>query len=112
MYKIMQGKYDQEACPNMKLREGTTRGNNNKYSRLGLEPRSGPTNTPITLIDAWNNLPDSIIGAGTMGTFERRLDRFWRDQEGLFDCDQQLETSSRNSGHRNVPSDSNSDLDI
>ena len=30
MYKIMQGKYDQEACPNIKLREGTTRGNNKK----------------------------------------------------------------------------------
>ena len=45
-----------------------------------------------------------------MGTFERRLDRFWRDQEVLFDCDQQLEASSRNPGHRIVPSDS--DLDI
>ena len=30
MYKIMQGKYDQEACPNIKLREGTPRGNNKK----------------------------------------------------------------------------------
>ena len=112
MYNIMQEKYDQEACPNIKLREGTARGNNKNIFKTRARTKIRSHQFTNRTVDAWNNLPDSIIGAGTVGTFERRLDRFWRDQEVLFDCDQQLETSYRNPGHIIVPSDSDADLDI
>ena len=90
----------------------TTRGNNKKIFKTRARTKIRSHQFTNRTVEAWNKLPDSIIGAGTVGTFQRRLDIFWRDHEVLFDCDQQLETSSRNSGHRNVPSDSDTDLDI
>ena len=33
----------------------------------------------------WNSLPESVISAGTIDTFKNRLDKFWSNQDVLFD---------------------------
>ena len=34
---------------------------------------------------AWNSLPSNVVEAKTLDVFKNRLDRFWKDQEMLYD---------------------------
>ena len=44
----------------------------------------------------WNSLPNCVVSAGTTGVFKNRLDKFWHDQEIIYDFNAQLEgTGSR-----------------
>ena len=36
------------------------------------------------ITNIWNSLPDEIISAPTVNTFKNRLDRFWAEQEVLY----------------------------
>ena len=33
----------------------------------------------------WNDLPDSVVCAPSIKSFERRLDEYWKDKEIKFD---------------------------
>ncbi len=33
----------------------------------------------------WNDLPDSIVGAPSVKSFEKRLDSYWKKQEIKYD---------------------------
>jgi len=33
----------------------------------------------------WNSLPNHVVSADTITTFKNRLDKFWSDQEVLYD---------------------------
>jgi len=37
------------------------------------------------VIPTWNSLPDFVVSAGTINTFKNRLDKFWSDQDILYD---------------------------
>ena len=37
------------------------------------------------VIPIWNSLPDFVVSAGTTNTFKNRLDKFWSDQDILYD---------------------------
>ena len=36
------------------------------------------------IMSHWNSLPDYVINANSIGSFENSLDRFWRNQACLF----------------------------
>ncbi len=48
----------------------------------------------IRVVDSWNSLPESIVNVPSVKSFERRLDRFWADQDIRFDHEQKVETTS------------------
>ena len=33
---------------------------------------------------SWNSLPDKVVEAPSIQSFERRLDKYWRDQDPIF----------------------------
>jgi len=37
------------------------------------------------VIPIWNSLPDFVVSAGTTNTVKNRLDKFWSDQDILYD---------------------------
>jgi len=37
------------------------------------------------IVSNWNSLPDNVITSNSVGIFENRLDKFWRDQACYFD---------------------------
>jgi len=37
------------------------------------------------IVSNWNSLPDYVITSNSVGTFENKLDKFWRDQACYFD---------------------------
>ena len=48
------------------------------------------------IVNIWNSLPNWIVSANTTNTFKNRLDKFWQNQEIIYDFKVQLEgTGSR-----------------
>ena len=61
VYKIFSGKYDEEVT--------------------GWLVKFNFTNR---IISVWNSLPDAVVSANTANTFKNKLDRFWQNQEVLY----------------------------
>ena len=58
----------------------------------------------------WNSLPSAIVEAPSVKAFERRLDKYWKDQDVLYNFESALRVS--NHGHDICLSDSEGDMDI
>jgi len=39
----------------------------------------------VRIVNLWNSLPDNVVSANTVNTFKNRLDKFWSDQELVYD---------------------------
>ena len=86
VYKILTGKYDVVAVPD--LQRGTlftTRGNNlrlvKSYAKYDLR-KYYFTNR---IANIWNSLPNYVVLADSTAAFETRLDRFWVNQDVVYD---------------------------
>ena len=45
----------------------------------------------MRIVDQWNSLPSSIEEAKTVNSFERRLDRLWRDQPVYYNYREEIQ---------------------
>ncbi|XP_053390990.1 uncharacterized protein LOC128553828 [Mercenaria mercenaria] len=83
--------YDKSQLP--KLREDTTtRGHaKNRFNhRPRLDIRKFSFGQKVVVI--WNSLPESIISAKTVLTFEVRLEKYWHIQDILYDLESDIAT--------------------
>jgi len=39
----------------------------------------------VTTVNLWNSLPENVISANTVNTFKNRIDKFWSEQELVYD---------------------------
>jgi len=39
----------------------------------------------VRIVNLWNSLPENVVLANTVDTFKNRLDKFWSDQELVYD---------------------------
>ena len=39
----------------------------------------------VRIVNLWNSLPDNVVSANTVNTFKNILDKFWSDQELVYD---------------------------
>ena len=86
LYKIMTGKYDSDATPNIPRGPGNqTRGHQHKIfkERIRLNQRKYSFIPRST--DIWNNFPEVVKYAPSVATFEKRLDKFWKDHPQALD---------------------------
>ena len=44
------------------------------------------------IINTWNSLPENVISAKDMKIFEHRLDKYWKDQDLLYNYESNLTT--------------------
>ena len=42
------------------------------------------------IVSIWNSLPDSVVDAVSLNSFKGALDRFWRDQEVVYDWKEEI----------------------
>ena len=49
------------------------------------------------IVNTWNGLPNWVISAKTTNTFKNRLDKFWQNQEIIYDFQAQLEGAGSHS---------------
>ena len=67
-----------------------TRGNKKKLfkHRARLDVRKYSFSNRV--VDLWNSLPDSVISAETVFSFETRLDNYWKDQDILYEYESKI----------------------
>jgi len=39
----------------------------------------------VIIVNLWNSLPENVISANTVDTLKNRLDKFWSEQELVYD---------------------------
>jgi len=101
-YKIVTGKYQGCVAPSLIKEESyVTKGNDFRLQKLWLQKlwvrydlrKFGFSNR---VINKWNSLPHWVVSANTTNTFKARLDKFWHNQDIVYDFRAQLQgTGSR-----------------
>ena len=111
VYKILTGKYDKEVNIQLQRHTGHTRGNKLKLSKARARTQLRQMFFTSRITNIWNSLPNDVIEAPSTATFERRLDKFWSNQEVKYDFEEDLVIAP--SHHLHIEdSDSDNDLDI
>ena len=89
LFKIIKGIYDPMCVPHFELTETPedyirTRGNKYKLSQQHCHYDLRKYNFTNRVIPIWNSLSNHVVSAETINTFKNRLDKFWSDQEVLY----------------------------
>jgi hypothetical protein len=77
VFKILNGKYDQDACTILKLWKDMAQRSSIRGTSLKLYPQRARTQ----LRKYWNSLQEKIVTSKTLNTFKNRLDKYWEDQD-------------------------------
>jgi len=90
LFKIIKGIYDPACVPHFEYTELTdnlirTRGNKFKLVHHHCHYDLRKYNFTNRVIPIWNSLSNHVVSAETVNTFKNRLDKFWLDQEVLYD---------------------------
>ena len=90
LFKIVNGKYDSACIPHFEFMELSdnlirTRGNKFKLVQHHCDYDLRKYNFTNRDIPIWNSLSNFVVSAKTINTFKNRLDKFWSDQDVLFD---------------------------
>ena len=90
LLKIFKGIYD-PACVRhfeyMELTDNLTRTRGNKFKLVQHHCHYDIRKCNFTnrVIPIWNSLSNHVVSTETVNTFKNRLDKFWLDQEVLYD---------------------------
>ena len=95
LFKILKGIYDTSCVPQFDLVQLSednirTRGNNYKLIQHHCHYDLRKLRFTSRVIPIWNSLPNHVVSADTINTFKNRLDKFWSDQEVLYDYNTDL----------------------
>jgi len=90
LFKMMKGIFDLMCIPCVEFRELSedfirTRGNRYKLIQHHCHYDLRKFNFTNRVIPIWNSLSDYVVSAETVNTFKNRLDRFWSNQDALYD---------------------------
>ena len=69
---------DPDVSIRLSKHEGPTRGNQQKLYK------GRQSQFKMRVVEPWNSIPDQIVGAPSLISFERRLDKFWAGQDIRF----------------------------
>jgi len=96
-YKIVMGKYEEHVAPSLaKVSNYVTRGNDSRLMKSRAKYDLRKYSFTSRIVNIWNSLPNWFVHANTTNTFKNRLDKFWQNQEIIYDFKAQLEgTGSR-----------------
>jgi hypothetical protein len=87
VYKIMSGKYDPEISNIFQHQEQenrNTRGHKYKLFKPRCRLNIRKNSFCIRVVNMWNSLSENVVTANTLLTFERRLDRYWENQDQFY----------------------------
>ena len=90
-YKILNSKYDEKVSHFLPLhREAVAhpervRGHSKKLYKGEWDKHVRKHSFSIRIADKWNSLPETVVSAPSIESFERRLDKFWSQQPLKYD---------------------------
>jgi len=83
-YKIMTGKYDIEIAPSLVgVCSSVTRGHSLRSQKIG-QNMIYVSFFANRIVNIWNSLPSYVVSAETVNCFKTRLDRFWLNQDIIY----------------------------
>ena len=68
-----------------------TRGNDFRLQKLPVRYDLRKFGFSNRVINKWNSLPNSVVSVNTTNTFKVRLDKFWHNQDIVYDFRAQLQ---------------------
>ena len=63
----------------------STRGNKYKLQNHNFHYSFRKFSFAARVANVWNSLPDHVVDVNSLKQFETKLDKFWRDQDVMFD---------------------------
>ena len=73
-----------------------TRGNHMRLEKSRVKYELRKFSFSNRVVNIWNSLPNWVVSANTTSTFKARLDKFWHNQDVVYDFKAQLQgTGSR-----------------
>jgi len=96
-YKIVSGKYQPDVAPTLyKSSVHVTRGNDMRLEKSRVKYDLRKFSFSNRVVNIWTSLPDWVVYANTTSTFIARLDKFWHNQDIVYNFKAQLQgTGSR-----------------
>jgi len=91
-YKIITGKYQGCVAPSLIKEEiYVTKGNDLRLQKLQVRYDLRKFGFSNRVINKWNSLPNWVVSANTAKTFKARVDKFWHNQDIVYDFRAQLQ---------------------
>ena len=108
-YKILCNIYDPDVSPNLKLYDEDskrTRGNCKKLRKERCNKTLRSMSFPMRIINIWNSLPDYVINASSVNSFKNSLDKYWANQDMIYNYKCKLNLKSKSpTGRRKTDED-------
>jgi hypothetical protein len=90
-YKILKNKYDKLVAPSLEFNSlSYTRGNDYKLKVLGANHDLRKHSFCVRVPKTWNNLNNTVVNSKTVNAFKNNLDKYWADQEILYNYEAPL----------------------
>jgi len=89
LFNIVKGIYDHACIPHfdfVELSKDLTRTRGNKYKLVQHHCHYDLSKFNFTnrVVPIWNSLSNHVVSADTVNTFKHRLDKFWLNQEVIY----------------------------
>ena len=84
VYKLMSGGYDDSLPPLLTKCESGLRGHNKKLATEHVNKDIRKYSFNIRVTKLWNSLPDHVVNAKDVWSFEKALDTHWQDQDQMY----------------------------
>ena len=100
VYKIFNGKHDEEVTSWLRSRQSmrvitTWEAISSIFTSLKYIVIIRKFNFGNRVVLLWNSLPEAVVCADSVASFKNRLDKFWQDQEVLYNFKAGICTGSR-----------------
>ena len=89
VFKIIHNIYDEEVSPKLPRAPVTLRGHEHKlFKQRAYRLDIRRTYFSVRVVDAWNELPSSVVTADTLNQFKSRLDKHWEHHPAKYDLEE------------------------
>ena len=93
--------YDHEYVPNLLKNNEISQRTGNRGHSLKLFTQRAKLNLrkhlfPIRITEPWNSLPDTVVTAKSLNSSKTRLDKFWYNQDIVYDFEAPLRITNNN----------------
>jgi len=77
--------YDRSVALELPRNVSSTAGNKYKLQNHSFHYNFRKCSFAARVVNVWNSLPDHVVDVNSLKQFETRLDKFWRNQDVMFD---------------------------
>jgi len=85
VYKIIHDMYDRSVALELPRNVSSIRGNKYKLQKHSFHYNFRKFSFAARVVNVWNSLPDHVVDVNSLKQFETRLDKFWSNQDVMFD---------------------------